>query len=208
MSALLLCLALAGALQGEAAPELDAWTASNLVAFQEAVVPLIDVSAERLEAEWVVSARSLPSFDQPVTALVVFKSHDGEVHASLTLAADPLGRQLQALHGAFPDASPSDLAPKARVERRTATSSSCAALIRIARDFEAMRISVLPQNFLTVDPMAYQFKVATYYGTTREYSALEPPGAYWGRLGDHPDPLIAWFKAAEAALAKCSHGVG
>ena len=151
------------------------------------------------DVRWVACVRMVPGYPSEIEyTLSVEKSYSGTILARVTRPrTQSIYTQLCKLKKDHPAASVGDLAKLIEVESQTGDQQKFPALVRLADEFEKLRLSPILPDEIMMDATKYVFRSKSFSGDQMEL-VLRGPGPSAPR---QPQPVIQWAESAREMLA-------
>lgn len=193
------------ALMQVAAPtqqNVEVWAGDNYGKVLDSVLPNGNIELGRYpnDVRWITTVRIVPSSEDLEFGFSVHRSYDGKVKA---LISAPKGvrimAQLRELRRGNPNANLEQIINLVAIKRQTLTQEKCPQLTRLAREFEALKISPVLNDELVLDAVGYVVWSQARWGHRMEVWLGGPgPNARRQRYS-----LIQWVENFRSASKVC-----
>lgn len=151
--------------------------------------PSFDPANFRRDIKWMVTVRVLPPPEQREYRLSLYRLYTGKVESIvITVKGSSIFSQMQALKRQNPDASEEAISRLIAREERHISESDLPELLRLAKDFESLKMSPVVRDELVLHATRYEIWSESQFGN-RLQVVLEGAGS---EAKEQPCPLLGW----------------
>lgn len=185
--------------QTEQVKSAYSWAQENYATALSLILPTGEIALTQFpkNVKWIVTVRILPPFEKPEYRFTMRKFYDGSVELTvLKPEGSSILSQLRALKSKYPNDSLEKICGFVSLDQMKITQSEKPQLGKLANQFEAINISPVLPDELSVDDTGYEFWSQSLWGNRMNLTLGGPgPGS-----SKQPHPLLEWAESVGSAI--------